>query len=153
MRKILTVSAALVLLVGALWLSGTFASIGSATLARTDVHGTAPGAHANAALDGIPFEAMDPTPDPCPATFASCTDVLGKSCRLETGTNCTVTNTHENKCTQQDQSVFECPPGQKIMIQNCGCEIRLQNTCCDNCPEFTCGSCENQPGSQSWFCE
>jgi len=153
MRKILTVLSALVLLFGALWLSGSFASIGGATSQQKIFMGNAIATTGSGSVDGIPFEAIDPTPDPCPATFASCTDVLGKSCRLEAGTNCTVTNTHNNKCTQQDQSVFECPPGQKIMIETCGCETRLQNICCDDCPEYTCGSCENQPGSQSWHCE
>jgi len=145
MRRLLAISAVLFVVVGTLWLGGAFASnvAPPQPAASRPVEG----------FDGIPFEAMDPNPPACPATFAVCSDVVGKSCRIGTGSACTITNTHDNRCTQQDQSIFECPAGKKIHIQNCPCEVRLQETCCDNCGSYTCGSCDAQPGGQTWFCD
>ena len=144
MKKIVAMSAVAIFLAGALWLGGAFAS--NVPPPQSAVTGPPEG------FDGVPLERVDANPPACPATYAVCSDVTGKSCRIGTGSACSTTNTHDHRCTQPDQSIFECPPSQQIMIQHCPCEVRLQETCCDNCGAYTCGSCDNQPGSQSWFC-
>ena len=88
----------------------------------------------------------------CPATFSSCVDVPGKQCRLRSDGNCTTISTNDHHCKQVDGSTFSCPGGQSIQITTCACFTHLQMTCCPNCPELTCGDCESQPGSQSFFC-
>ena len=88
----------------------------------------------------------------CPLTFSSCVDVPGKECRLRTDGSCTITDTHDHHCKLPDGNTFSCPGGQSILVTNCECFTRLQNICCPNCPEFTCGDCETQPGSQSYTC-
>lgn len=88
----------------------------------------------------------------CPTTYSSCQDVPGKSCRLGTGGLCSTTETNDHRCEEPDGSIFVCPPGQKIQIQACPCRTRLQLICCPDCEEFTCESCESQPGSQIFFC-
>jgi hypothetical protein len=88
----------------------------------------------------------------CPATFSSCSDVPGKQCRLYSDGNCTTIDTEDHHCRQLDGSTFSCTGGTSIQIQACACFTRLQMTCCPGCPEFTCGDCETQPGSQTYFC-
>jgi hypothetical protein len=87
----------------------------------------------------------------CPVTFSSCEDVQGKSCRFETGDQCTTIDTGEHNCRLPDNSILHCG-GLTVQVQTCGCKTRLQLICCPECEEFFCGDCESQQGSQSFFC-
>lgn len=139
MKKLLAVSAALFLLAGLVWLSGIHAS-----------NAPAPAAVAPEMRQPALEPLAPPSIPDCPATFTSCVDVPGKSCRVSTA--CNTTDTGERRCRQPDGSIFDCQGNERIHIQNCPCRTRLQNICCPECPEFTCGDCEGQPGSQSFFC-
>jgi len=90
----------------------------------------------------------------CPSEYASCQDVPGKSCRLDTGGQCTIVDLGVQSCTRPGQSPFSCQQGQTVGKKNCSCHTRLQSQCCaeGECEFGDCGSCEAQSGSQALTC-
>jgi hypothetical protein len=102
-----------------------------------------------AALLGPPAGAVD-----CPSEYSTCTDQPGKSCRLDTGSQCSIVDLGVQSCTRPGQSAFSCQQGQTVGKKNCSCHTRLQSECCTegDCEFGECGSCEIQAGSQSLLC-
>jgi len=90
----------------------------------------------------------------CPSEYSVCSDQPGKSCRLGTGGQCTITDLGVQSCTRPGQSPFACQSGQTVGKKDCPCNTRLQNECCleGECEFGECGSCEAQSGSQGLVC-
>jgi len=101
-----------------------------------------------AGLIGASVHAVD-----CPSEYSECTNVPGKSCRLETGAACAITDLGVTSC-ERPGADFVCDDCQSVGKKNCDCTTRLQLECCPgDCGEpEVCGSCEAQDGSQTLIC-
>src|SRR5262245_53373794 len=90
----------------------------------------------------------------CPPEYSECGPVPGKSCKLETGAACSITDLGVNSCERPGDD-FVCPDDcQAVAKKNCDCITKLQLQCCpEDCgdPEV-CGICQSQAGSQSLTC-
>ncbi len=142
MKRVLGLVGLLLLVVGVMWIweSGAFAPPGGKEqrAVGTEKQGLVPNAFAD-----------PPIPD-CPAIFAVCEDTFGRNCNFST--MCTTTDTGNKKCKKPDGSIFHCQGNQSIIQQNCPCRDVFHLTCCDDETCGPCPACEEQPGSQTYFC-